>query len=226
VQFIGRSVAIACPHTGLVTQDTRLSLVLGINLGMVLALLLVGLLAHSLGVLASAADYLGDALGAALSLVALRISRHEHGHPRATSYAALANSSFLLLVTLSVVAEAIHRLISGAPAIHGVPVVIVSVIAATAMVACAFILGDVEGDLSMESVMLDTVADAAAAIGVAVSGAVILITKGTYWLDSLVALLIALVVGFHAIRLMRKVVLDLRRKSVRQDAPARATSDI
>lgn len=32
-----------------------------INLVMVLALLLVGLLAHSLGVLASGADYLGDA---------------------------------------------------------------------------------------------------------------------------------------------------------------------
>jgi hypothetical protein len=32
------------------------------------------------------------------------------------------------------------------------------------MIACVFILGDVRGDLSMESVMLDTVADAAAAM--------------------------------------------------------------
>lgn len=196
------------------TQDKRLGLVLAINLGMVLALLLVGLLAHSLGVLASGADYLGDALGTGLSLVALRMSRHKHGHPRATSYAALANSSFLLLVTLSVVAEAGHRLSTGAPPIHGVPVVIVSVVAAVAMIACAFILGNVEGDLSMESVMLDTVADAAAAIGVATSGAIILITKGTYWLDSLVALLIALVVGYHAIRLMRKVLARLRGEQV------------
>jgi cobalt-zinc-cadmium efflux system protein len=197
---------------GLITQDRRLMLVLGINLAMVLALLLVGLLAHSLGVLASGADYLGDALGTGLSLVALRMSRHKHGHPRATSYAALANSSFLLLVTLGVVVEAIHRLSTGAPSIHGVPVVVVSVVAAIAMIACAFILGNVEGDLSMESVMLDTVADAAAAIGVAISGAVILITKGTYWLDSLVALLIALVVGYHAIRLMCKVLANLREK--------------
>jgi len=194
------------------TQDTRLGLVLGINLAMVLALLLVGLLTHSLGVLASGADYLGDALGTGLSLVALRMSRREHGHPRATSYAALVNSSFLLLVTLSVVAEAVHRLSTGAPSIHGVPVVIVSVIAAIAMIVCAFILGNVEGDLNMESVMLDTVADAAAAIGVAISGAIILATKGTYWLDSLVALLIALVVGYHAIRLMRRVLADLREK--------------
>ena len=195
------------------TQDKRLGLVLGINLGMVLALFLVGLLAHSLGVLASGADYLGDTLGTGVSLVALRMSRHQHGHPRATSYAALANSSFLLLVTLTVAAEAAHRLSNGAPSIHGVPVVIVSVVAAIAMILCAFILGNVEGDLSMESVMLDTVADGAAAIGVAISGTVILITKGTYWLDSLVALLIALVVGYHAVRLMRRVLSDLRRRS-------------
>src|SRR5450755_4081449 len=106
------------------TQDRRLGLVLAINLAMVVALLLVGLLAHSLGVLSSGADYLGDALGTGLSLVALKLSRHQHGHRRATSYAALANSSFLLLVTRGVVAEAIHRLTTGAPSIQGVPVVI------------------------------------------------------------------------------------------------------
>lgn len=193
-------------------QDTRLGLVLAINLAMVLALLLVGLLARSLGVLASGADYVGDALGTGLSLVALRMSRRNHGHPRATSYAALANSSFLLIVTLSVAAEAVHRLSTGAPSIHGLPVVIVSVVAAIAMIGCALILGNVEGDLNMESVMLDTVADAAAAIGVAISGAIILVTGGAYWLDSLVALLIALVVGYHAIRLIRRVLADLREK--------------
>jgi cobalt-zinc-cadmium efflux system protein len=192
------------------TQDWRLGLVLGINLAMVLALLLVGLLAHSLGVLASGADYLGDALGTGLSLVALRMTRRSAAHPRARSYAALANSSLLLAVTLAVVAEAARRLVTGVPPVHGVPVVIVSVIAASAMVACALILGNVEGDLSMESVMLDTVADAAAAIGVAVSGAVILLSRGAYWLDSVVALLIALVVGYHALRLMRRVFVDLR----------------
>lgn len=187
---------------------------LGINLAMVLALLLVGLLAHSLGVLASGADYLGDALGTGLSLVALRMTRRSAAHPRARSYAALANSSLLLAVTLAVVAEAARRLVTGAPPVHGVPVVIVSVIAASAMVACALILGNVEGDLSMESVMLDTVADAAAAIGVAVSGAVILLSRGAYWLDSVVALLIALVVGYHAVRLMRRVFVDLRAKQL------------
>jgi len=190
------------------TQARRLGLVLGINLAMVLSLVLVGVFAHSLGVLASGADYLGDALGAGLSLAALEMGRR--GRTRATSGAALANSTFLLVVTVAVAAEAAHRLIGGAPAVHGAPVIVVSLIAAAAMIACAFILGDVTGDLSMESVMLDTVADAAAAIGVAVSGSVILLAHGVYWLDSLVALLIAVVVGYHAVRLMRRATARLR----------------
>jgi cobalt-zinc-cadmium efflux system protein len=116
-------------------------------------------------------------------------------------------------VTLAVAAEAIRRLITGAPSIHGASVVVVSVIAEAAMIACAFILGDAEGDVSMESVMLDTVTDAAAAIGVAISGAIILATHGAYWLDSLVAFLIALVVAYHALRLMRRTQIELRNQS-------------
>jgi cation diffusion facilitator family transporter len=195
-----------------VTRDKRLGLVLSINLAMVLALLLVGLLAHSLGVLAAGVDYLGDALGAGLSLIALRISRRKHARSRASSFAALANSSFLLLVTLAVTAEAAHRLGSAAPSVHGVPVVAAGAVAAGAMMACAFILGDVRGDLSMESVMLDTVADAAAAMGVAVSGAVISLTGDTNWLDSLVALVISLAIAYQAIKLARRVITDLREK--------------
>lgn len=97
--------------------------------------------------------------------------------------------------------------------------IIISVIAALAMIACAVILGEVEGDLSMESVMLDTVADAAAAMGVAISATIILATKGTYWLDSLVALLIAIVVAYHALRLTYRARTALRNKQ----RPTRAT---
>jgi cobalt-zinc-cadmium efflux system protein len=53
--------------------------------------------------------------------------------------------------------------------------------------------------LNIEAVLLDTAADAAAAGGVAVSGAVILATGGWYWLDPAVALVIAVVVGYHGL---------------------------
>ena len=196
------------------TKDQRLAIVLLLNLAMVFALVIAGLVSHSLGVLAAGADYLGDAAGVAISLAALRISRHPHGHPKATSFAALANASFLLLVTTVVGVEALRRLLGGTPEVHGLPVLIVSAIAALVMILGAFILGNIESsDFNMRSVMLDTVADAAAAAGVAIGGAIILIAGGLYWLDSAIALAVALVIGFHALKLLREVLVDLRRSA-------------
>lgn len=192
------------------TKDKRLALVLLLNGGMVLALAIVGLAAHSLGVLAAAGDYLGDAAGVALSLAALRLSRRAHGHRRATSYAALANASFLLAVTIAVIVEALRRLLEGTPRVHGLPVIVVSILAGLVMAACAFIIGTVEeGDLNMRSVMLDTLADGVSAAGVATSGAIILATGSSYWLDPAVALGIAAIIAYHAVKLIRDVVAVL-----------------
>src|SRR4029077_1338127 len=105
----------------------RLAVVVVVNAAMVAALALVGLFAHSLGVLASGADYLGDGLGAALSWFAVR-ARRRRGDVRLTSYAALANAILLLIVTITVAPDAVYRLSRGSPSVHGVPVIIVSVI--------------------------------------------------------------------------------------------------
>jgi cobalt-zinc-cadmium efflux system protein len=102
--------------------------------------------------------------------------------------------------------------------VDGLPVLIVSGIAALVMAGGALMLrggGDDnedeadEHELSVAAVLLDTVADAAAA-GVAVAGAIILAIGGWYWLDPAVALTIALVVAYHAIALIRKVLIRLR----------------
>lgn len=191
------------------SRDARLGLVLAINLAMVAALVVVGLIAHSLGVLAAAADYVGDAAGVALSLIALNLSRRPR-YPRATSYAALVNASFLLIVCLAVTGEGVDRLVTGSPEIHGLPVLIVSLAAAGAMLLCARILGPIDAaDFNMRSVLLDTLADAAAAAGVAISGAIILAANGVYLLDAAVAIVISVVVGYHAVKLIFEVLGDL-----------------
>ena len=193
------------------TKNRKLLLVLAANIAMVVALVVVGLASHSLGVLAAGGDYLGDAAGVALSLAALRISRHGRGHPRAPSYAALANATFLLVVTAVVIIEALSRLTGEAPHVRGLPVIVVSLIAGAVMAACALVIGTVESeDLNMRSVMLDTLADGASAVGVALSGGVILAANGVYWLDSAVALAIAVIITYHATKLIRDVVGHLR----------------
>lgn len=141
------------------SKAKHLWLVLLANVSMVLALVVVGVISHSLGVLAAGGDYLGDAAGVALALLALRLARHGAGS-RPSTYPALANATFLLAVTIVVIAEALSRLIGGAPHVEGLPVVIVSVIAVLVMATCAFVIGTVEeGDFNMRSVMLDTLAD-------------------------------------------------------------------
>jgi len=196
------------------SKAKRLWLVLLANVSMVLALVIVGVISHSLGVLAAGGDYLGDAAGVALALVALRVSRDTPERPLARSYPALANATFLLMVTIVVIIEALSRLVGGAPHVEGLPVIIVSVVAGVVMAGCALVIGTVEeGDFNMRSVMLDTLADGASAAGVAASGAIILILGGVYWLDSAVALGIAAIIAYHALKLIRDVLSHLRAPS-------------
>jgi cobalt-zinc-cadmium efflux system protein len=213
-----------------VSRAQRLVIVLTLNLLLVAALIIVGLASHSLGVLAEGGDYVLDAGGVGVALVALVLSRRPpttrrpSGYPNATTIAALVNAGWLLLLEVLVAVAAVVRLATGAPEVHGLPVLIVSGVAALTMTAAAFILGgdrpgddDDEGDLSIKAVLLDTVADAAAAAGVAVMGAIILVTHGWYWLDPAVALVIASVVGYHALALVRSVLQRLGGGSAAPD---------
>jgi cobalt-zinc-cadmium efflux system protein len=208
-----------------VTRTQRLFVVLGLNLALVAGLVAVGVTAHSLAVLAEGSDYLLDAAGVGVALLAIRLSdrpasrARPEGYPNATSFAALVNAGWLLVLELLVAATAVDRLITGTPEVDGLPVLVVSGIAALVMTGGALVLqadadtgeGEAdERDLSVAAVLLDTIADAAAATGVAAAGGIILATRGWYWLDPAVALAIAVVVAYHAVALIRKVLRRLR----------------
>jgi cobalt-zinc-cadmium efflux system protein len=184
-------------------------------------------------VLAAGADYLADAAAIGISLLAIWLStrpatrRRPQGFPKATAIAASVNGGWLLILSLLVMTGAVVRLATGAPRVDGLPVVIVSAVASVVMVVGVVILrGDADGDddhggaLNLRAVVLDTAADAAAAAGVAVAGGAILATGGLYWLDPTVALVIAMVVGYHAVALLRDVVRMLRRPPARKGPEA------
>ena len=183
------------------SRSRRLSVVLLLNLALVAGLIVVGVAAHSLAVFAEGGDYLLDAAGVGVALLA------------ANRVAALINAGWLLALQLLVAAAAAYRLITGTPEVDGLAVLVVSGVAAVVMAIAALVLSggtDDDGDgqredLSVKAVLLDTVADSAAAAGVAITGGVILAMRGWYWLDPAVALVIAVVVAYHAVRLIRKV---------------------
>jgi cobalt-zinc-cadmium efflux system protein len=197
--------------------------VLALNLALVAGLVIVGVTAHSLAVLAAGGDYLLDSAGMGVALLAIWLSAHPPGmRPQwsrnASAVAALINSGWLLVLEVLVAAAAIDRLITGTPHVDGLPVLIVSAIAALVMTGGVLVLRadgadqddeSQEHDLSVAAVLLDTIADAAAAAGVAATGAIILASGGWYWLDPAVALAIAVVVAYHAVVLFRKAVARL-----------------
>ncbi|MHB1987241.1 MAG: cation diffusion facilitator family transporter [Acidimicrobiales bacterium] len=198
------------------TRSSRLLIVLVLNLALVVGLIAVGISAHSLGVLAAGVDYLADAAAIGVALLAIRMTRQSRGHSRANAVAALVNGGWLAVLSILIIASATDRLISGTPAVHGLPVLVASSIAAVVMAVAALILrGDDDGDsdeaLSLRAVLLDTAADAAAAAGVAISGAIIFVTRRFDWLDPAVALVIAVVIGYHTLRLLNSVLTAVRR---------------
>jgi cobalt-zinc-cadmium efflux system protein len=217
--------SLAVAYAASVSRTSRLVMVLGLNVVLIAGLVSVGVSAHSLAVVAAGGDYLADATAIGLSLFAIGLSRRQptvrrpHGYPNATTAAAFVNGLFLLIVVTVVSVAAARRLASGTQVVHGMPVLIASSVAAIAMVVGAVILrGDVEqeddddGDrANMRAVLLDTIADAAAAGGVAAAGLVIAVTGRLYWLDPAVALAIAIVIGYHVLGLLTGVLHTLRQ---------------
>jgi cobalt-zinc-cadmium efflux system protein len=188
-------------------REARLRLVLGLNVVLVACLVSAGFLAHSLGVLAAAWDTVTDVAVVGISLMAVRLVRRPptaqrtFGYHRSTILAAQANAAGILAVSILILVEGVRRFFQP----HHVEGGLVVAVAAGALVvngiAALVLRGDAE-DLNMRAVLIDTVGDAAANAGVAVAGAVILLTDGHYWVDPLVSILIAIVVGVRAVRLM------------------------
>ncbi len=199
------------------SRSARLLVALLLNLLLVVGLTYVGVTAHSLGVLAAGIDYLADAAAIGVAILAIQLSGR---FPKANAFAAAANAGWLFVLSMLVIASGIDRLVAPTHAVRGLPVVVMSGIAAVVMIAAVVVLGvDFDRDdpsdeaLSHRAVLLDTIADSASALGVAGAGTVILATGGWEWLDPAVALAIAVVVGWHAFALLRKAGSLLRARA-------------
>lgn len=190
-------------------RDGRLAAAAGLNALVVLAQVVFGLVAGSLGLLADAGHNLADTLAIVLALVALRLSRRgpstqrTFGGLRWPVLAAQANATTLLLVTLFLTVESIRRIVHPHHVDGGV-VLVVALLAAAANGLGAVIVHERHGDLNTRAAVLHLGSDAAVSLAVAAAGAVIWIVGGAYWLDPAVSLLVGLLVGWQGIRLLRE----------------------
>ncbi len=188
-------------------REGRLRAVLVLNVAIVVAQVVFGLAAHSLGLLADAGHNLTDVAALAVSLFAVRIARRapterrSFGFHRSTILAAQANAASILAVTVFILFEGARRVLHPVP-VRGGLVVVVATVALVANALSALVLRGHGHDLNMRSALLHMVGDAGASLGVAVSGAVILATGRFSALDPAMSIVIALVIAWQAWKLV------------------------
>ncbi len=197
------------------SQRRRLVIVLALNLALIGGLVVVGIAARSVSVLAAAGDTFADSVALVLGLIAVALrDRNPEGlrGNRLIAIVAFLNAALLIAVTITVAFEAIMRLVEGSPGVLGLPMAVVALTTLGVMLAGALVLGlsAHREDIHMKSVLFDTLADAAAAAGVLVAGAIIWIVGGLYWLDPVIALVVAAAIGFTGSRLAMQAVTALR----------------
>lgn len=172
---------------------------IALNSAFVVLEVVFGLLAHSLALISDAGHNLSDVLGLLLawgaSMLAQRrpSARRTYGLRRSSILAALVNAVVLLVVTGAMAWEAILRF-DDSGHVAGKTVIWVAAAGAGINGVTAFLfLSGRKGDLNIRGAFLHMTADAGLALGVALTGFVILAT-GWQWLDPAVSLVIGAVI--------------------------------
>ena len=189
------------------SRSLRLRLALGLNVALVAAQVVAGIAAHSIGLVADAGHNLADVAAVTLAIFAVHLAgrpsddRRSFGFHRGTILAAQANAAALLVVMALIVYEAVNRFLHPHDINAGAVIVVASAATLINLLA-ARVLDDHSHDLNMRAARLHMTSDALTSASVAVAAIVIAATGGNDWLDPVVSLVIALVIGLRAVQLL------------------------
>jgi cobalt-zinc-cadmium efflux system protein len=182
---------------------------LWINVGLLVAEAIGGLLTGSLALLADAGHVLSDAGSIVLALIAARLAampaagRRTFGYQRSEVLAALVNGLLLVAVSIAVAIAAFGRF-ADPPEIDGWGVLALGVFGLAGNVAATLVLARGQrADINLEGVLRHSVADALGSIGVVIAGAVVLL-GGSPIVDPIVGLLISVLVLASSWRLIKE----------------------
>jgi cobalt-zinc-cadmium efflux system protein len=184
---------------------------LAINLVLLAATVVGGLLAGSLALLADAGHLASDVGAIGVGLLAARLAgvaptpARTYGLQRSEVLGALANGVLLLVVSVLIVVEALGRL-GDPPDVGGAGVLALGLVGLAGNVAATWVLASGEReDINLEGVLRHSAADALSSLGVVVAGALVLIA-GWDAADPLASLLIAALIAAGSWRLLKEPV--------------------
>ena len=189
----------------------RLAWALGLTLTYMAAEVAGGLLTGSLALLADAAHMLTDAAGLGLALLAIRFAakaatkQKTYGYMRAEILSALANSTFLLVVTAFILYEAYTRFVTP-PEIDTGPMMIVAVVGLIVNLISMRILysGSTES-LNVRGAYFEVLSDMLGSVGV-IAAALIIRYTGWTVADPIIAAAIGLFIIPRTWRLLSETV--------------------
>ncbi len=191
-------------------QSRRLRLALGITVTVMVAQIAGGIVANSLALLADAGHMATDAAALALSLFVVWFSRRPvtptktYGYLRWEILAAFLNGATLLLLSVWVVWEAVHRLANPVEVASEL-MLIVALVGLAANVAAALILRPATGSLNIRGAYLHVLGDLLGSVGT-VSAAIIIRFTGWMQADPIASMLVMALVIRAAWRLIRESV--------------------
>lgn len=182
---------------------------LGINVGLLVAEAVGGVITGSLAVLADAGHLLSDVGSITLALIAARLAslpaagRRTFGYQRSEVLAALVNGLLLVAVSIAIAVAAVGRF-SDPPGIDGWGVLALGVVGlAGNLVATLILARGQREDINLEGALRHSAADALGSVGVLVAGAIVLL-GGSPVVDPIVGLLIAVLILASSWRLIKE----------------------
>jgi cobalt-zinc-cadmium efflux system protein len=178
------------------------------TLAYIVVTLVAGLRAHSLALLSEAGHNASDFLALLLSFVAVYFQTRPasdsktFGYQRAGVLAAFINAATLIVISIWIAIEAVHRL-SAPVAVQPRLMMVVAAAGVLMNGAIATLLWGVARDVNMRSAFLHMAGDTLSTAAVIAGGAGILFT-GRDWIDPVLSLVIAALILWSSIGIVRE----------------------
>ena len=198
----------ARPTPGAKRTQSVLRFSLGATLLYVLLTFIAGLRAHSLALLSEAGHNVSDFLALLLSFAAVYFQSRPADHSRTFGYqragvlAAFVNAATLVLISIWIAIEAIHRL-SAPVSVQPRLMIIVAAAGVVMNGVIAGLLWGVARDVNLRSAFLHMAGDTLSTAAVIAGGVGILYT-GRNWIDPVLSLLIAGLILWTSLDIVRE----------------------
>lgn len=181
---------------------------LAATLAYVIVTFIAGLRAHSLALLSESGHNISDFLALLLSFAAVYFQSRPADHARTFGYqragvlAAFINAATLIAISLGIAVEAVHRL-SAPVAVQPRLMMIVAAAGVAMNGVIAGLLWGVARDVNLRSSFIHMAGDTLSTAAVIVGGFGILLT-GHNWIDPVLSLLIAALIFWSSIGIVRE----------------------